>query len=330
MDDLWGLILLIIKFIRHTIMKDIDKLHYVITCKHIGNAHQFVISKKNFEEAEQSYHTLQLSVFAEEKFDAIARNFLEFESDMLTSVLETSHVGFGEGMEQMAIRRLLNRRMTNVLTATKSYIDHMHHAAKTLFNKDQRYYEVSHRFSYHYDTSFAYRVFEALRNYSQHCGFPIHSVGYSTRVLHHRVGAPMKCTVSPMLDVGILKSDGKFSAKVLKEIEALGNQISLKSLAREYVACLAEVHDLFRGYVGEVSIPADQFLKKMVKLYVEDLSLTERPLGLYAVSLKGHLWANSIPLTTGLWEYGDFLLNTNRRFQLVGKFIVSGDEAKTD
>lgn len=119
-------------------MKELDKLHYVITRKVAGNAHQFVISKNDFEEAERSYHILQLSVFAEERFDAIARNFFELESDMLATILETSYVGFGAGMEQMAIRRLLNRRMTNVLTATKSYIDHMHHAAKILFNKDKR------------------------------------------------------------------------------------------------------------------------------------------------------------------------------------------------
>lgn len=311
-------------------MKELDKLHYVITRKVAGNAHQFVISKNDFEEAERSYHILQLSVFAEERFDAIARNFFELESDMLATILETSYVGFGAGMEQMAIRRLLNRRMTNVLTATKSYIDHMHHAAKILFNKDKRTNEVRDRFSYHFDNSFGYRVFEALRNYSQHCGFPIHSVRYSTKVLHHRDGAPMKCTISPMLDVGILKSDGKFKAEVLKEIEAKGNQISLKSLAREYIACLAEVHDLFRGFVGEVSIPANQFLEKMVKSYVEDLTVKERPEGLYAVALKSHLWTNSVPLSTGLWEYGDFLLNTNKRFQLVGEIIVSGDDEEND
>lgn len=140
----------------------------------------------------------------------------------------------------------------------------------------------------------------------------------------------MKCTISPMLDVGILKSDGKFKAEVLKEIEAKGNQISLKSLAREYIACLAEVHDLFRGFVGEVSIPANQFLEKMVKSYVEDLTVKERPEGLYAVALKSHLWTNSVPLSTGLWEYGDFLLNTNKRFQLVGEIIVSGDDEEND
>lgn len=295
-------------------------LHYAVTSNIIGSSRQVAISQSDFEEAERSYHLLQLAVAAEERFDTIARNFIDFESSMLESVLETSLVGFGAGMEQMGVRRLLNRRMSNFLSATRAYIDHLRHSAKELFDQDYRSDEVLASFAYHYDQTLGYRVLEALRNYSQHCGLPIHSVRYSTKVLHEKAGAPMKRTISPMLDVGRLKSDGQFKASVLKEIETHGQQINLKSLTREYIACLAEVHELFRGHVALVSKSANESLERLSQLSV-DGSRVE----LYAVALNGHLWTRRVPLFSGLWEYGEFLSATNMHFAHAGFSYVSGE-----
>lgn len=210
-------------------------IRYALARDILGSDTVVEIKQNEFESAEISYHQLQLAVAAEERFDAIARNFIDFESDMLTSTLENFFVGFGAGMEQMAILRLLNRRMLNLLSATRAYYDHMKHAAKILFNRDERFEEIIDRFSYHHDNNLSYRVLEALRNYSQHRGLPIHSVSYPIKVIHEKQGSPMKHMILPELDVGRIRTDGKFKASVLRELESNSNSqvIDLKNRLHE-------------------------------------------------------------------------------------------------
>ena len=246
---------------------------------------------------------------------------------MLRSTLETFSVGFGTGMEQLAIRRLLNRRISNLLSATRAYYDHMKHAAKMIFNKDARYDEIITSFSYHYDQNLSYRVMEALRNYSQHCGLPIHSVGYRTKVLRDKKGAPLKHTISPNLDVGRLKSDDQFKASVLRELESKSNSqaIDLKAFTRNYVMCLAEVHELFRTYAASVTSAANEQLEGFVKMYSRQSPDQDVRMGLYAVAFEGNSWNKRIPLFSGLWEYGEYLVNTNLHFVHAGIWFVSGE-----
>lgn len=300
-------------------------LRYALARNILGSTHEVALTQSEFVQAQQSYLHLELTVAGEEKFDAIARDFLDFESDMIKSALEVSLVGFGAGIELMAARRLFNCRLSNLLSAIRAYTDYMRHATKVLFDEDERSRVVLNRFSHHYDTSFGYRVLEALRNYSQHCGFPIHSVKYSTSVLRDKVGAPMKNTIAPLLDINTLKSPGQFKSTVLRELEAKGNSINLKSPIREYVACIADVHDLFRGHVTPVAYAANESLERLIKAFVgtpEDESLR---VGLYAVALDGQVWSKKIPLSSGLWEYGEFLSRSNFHFVHAGVSFVSGE-----
>lgn len=129
---------------------------------------------------------------------------------------------------------------------------------------------------------------------------------------------------------GTLKSHGWVKKKVLEEIEAKGPQLNLKPLAREYIARLAKVHELFRRYVDEVSISADQFLEKMAESYIENFSLNKSPFMLYAVALRKESWTKSFPLSTGFRKYGDFLADTNQNFHEADNFIVSGEDEENN
>lgn len=300
-------------------------LRYAIAQNVLGSTLQVPITQSDFEAAEVSYHRLQLVVAAEERFDATARNFLDLESDMLASTLETTFVGFGAGMEQMAIRRLLNRRMSNLLSAARAYIDHMRRAAKELFGGDSRSEDIINHFSHHYDNHLGYRALEALRNYSQHYGFPIHSVRYSVKVLSEKPGTPIMHTVSPILDVAILKSDGQFKASVLKELQSKSQLIDLRPLTRRYISCLAEVHGLFRTHISPVSSAASKQLESLAQTFANQSPACDFLPGVYAVAIDGPSWVKQVPLFAGLWEYGEFLAKTNVHFAQAGFCFVSGE-----
>jgi hypothetical protein len=298
---------------------------YALLRNVLGSNREVSISQEQFRLAQHSFRRMELTVAAEEKFDAVARNYLDFEADMMASVLETSLAGFGNGMGPMAIRRLLNRRLSNLLSATRAYVDYMRHSAKLVLDQEIHSKAIVDRFSHHYDSSLAFRVFEALRNFTQHSGFPVHTVRYSTKVLHEKLGAPLKKTIAPLLEIEALKSDGQFKAPVLRELETRGSTANLKVLAREYVACLAEVHDIFREHSARTMAVDTQVLDQLANTYIDKNEDQGLRIGLYAAALNGQTWTGKVPLYAGLNEYGGFLANSNSLFIHAGICFVSSE-----
>jgi len=89
------------------------------------------------------------------------------------------------GVQNHDLRRAFlntNRLLLNYLSSIKTFMDH----CETNFNR--RFGEESSEFmefkkilSFFYDKSFSYRFFYKLRNYSQHCGLPIHNIGVTSK-----------------------------------------------------------------------------------------------------------------------------------------------------
>ena len=138
------------------------------------------ITQEEFEALSEA-KTGHLSVlFIEEKFDLLAENYLEFEDAMLGST-NRHMVHKDQDYEWFQVERnLFNRRLVNLLSACRSYVDYAKHHVHVVLPGDQAASDkLEAAFSKHYDALLGYRVMEALRNFVQHRGFPIHAVSYS-------------------------------------------------------------------------------------------------------------------------------------------------------
>lgn len=286
------------------------------------------ISLQQFTEAADAHKRMQLVIASEEKFDAIARNYLDFESDMLSSALEMAFVGFGQGMEQMGIRRLLNRRLSNLLSATRSYIDFINHSAKSVLPTEADATSVIRLFSEYYDASLAYRTLDALRNHAQHAGFPIQSVQYSTTAMREIPGTPLKRTVAPILDTEELEQNKKLKQSVVQEITQCGKKVNLKRFVREYVASMASVHDRFRELASPIFSRDASVIQELTRDFSLLTGVAEVPMPLYAASFEGTECVQRILLGDGLHKYGEFLAAGNAHFAHTSISFVSGEPEK--
>lgn len=297
--------------------------NFVITRHAMGKHHESPISDIQYHEAKRAFNQLHQLVLLEERFDAIAGGFLDFEKAMLAEMVEFAYAGFKDGLHQMSVRRKLNRLLMNALSAARGYIDHLPQACNEIFGKqDARTVSCLSGFSNSYDDLVGYRMFEALRNHAQHCGFPIHSVSYA----HQREGEPphsrFRLTIAPMADTNELAQNNKFKKSVLLEMKGLGERIDLKPYLREYMRGIAKTHYGFREFAKPIADSAHHTLDALASRYLEESDSSDLLAVRAVLSERGQV-VDSVPLSTGLKEYFDYLSTNNERFDKEGDFYVA-------
>jgi hypothetical protein len=130
----------------------------------------------------------------------------------------------------------LNRRLMNLLSAVRTYLDHTETDLKRRFGENSerytRFEDLTHKL---YDSCFSYRFLYEFRNFVQHCGLPLDSFDH-TRTYNSRV---LSATVSRSR----LLQDFKWKSALRDEIESLPEEIDIASFLLEHVDQLTTLHE---------------------------------------------------------------------------------------
>jgi hypothetical protein len=152
----------------------------------------------------------------------------------------------------------MNRRMVNFLSSARLYLDQVPQDLHTIDGKTSKQTDIFTEWRRkQYDSSCAYRVLEALRNYAQHCGFPVHAMTLNFKREDTNAGSLMHAGLQLSVTIQNLKKDQKFKKGVLGELEAKADRqgyVNLTPLVREYVEKICEIHEAVRsGIAAEVA-----------------------------------------------------------------------------
>lgn len=178
----------------------------------------------------------------------------------------------------------VNRRLINLLTTCRLYIDSTKHDINLLFEGDTSQVEsLKGQMSNEYDSNIGYRVFEALRNYVQHRSFPIHNMGHTSTRVDKGSGVFVKHTVAPLIDVAQLKENKGFKSSVLKELESLGEYVEIRPLLGQYMESLSRIHTFIRDLLAEKVAEWDATILSILRTYQQ--AHGDDLLGLAVVSL---------------------------------------------
>jgi hypothetical protein len=191
--------------------------------------------------------TYILAVGLEEKIKLLLDNYEEFEAELLRLADDGKRILSPETalMDRMQARIILNRRIVNVLTACRLYLDQSDHAISQLF--DDRSDEVNaaeERKSTAYDNNPSYRFMEALRNHVQHRGLLVQCLSFR----HSYERDDVRFRVEPRLKLSNLEEDSKFKRSIVDEIKAASakgldsGEIDLHRPIKEYVAAILSLH----------------------------------------------------------------------------------------
>ena len=258
----------------------------------------------------------QLIVFLgiEEKFDLLLENYAEYERCLFDLAFHRLLYRDLDWISAQGDRQLVNRRLANLLSAARLYLDQVSHDLTKLYDPDVEIVTaVKDECKQQYDTKLGYRVMEALRNYAQHRSLPVHDLYYPARVEEPQTAeSKWRYGVVPLLHTVRLDADGGFKQNILDELKKRPPKVSLTPMVREYVEGLGAVHDVFRSQTKTHVESADETIA-MVEQRARN-AFGENPLlGLAVVAEDEE--------NEGVWTEVDHIFSdlTQRRRILAGK-----------
>lgn len=244
-------------------------MNYEVICFSREGTQSFSISRSDFEEARQKKNLVVELLSLEERFNILLENYAEFERELLNLTLDEA-LSFGGEWNRFADQlHVVNRRLVNLLTTCKLYIDQLHHSLSELVGKDHAVTtSVEARKSEAYDNRFGYRVMEALRNHVQHRGLPVHRIKYQSKWNDDRSLRRHRTKI--ILEPQRLAEDPKFKKSVLREMQEKSDKLNLKPLVRDYLSGIIAVHQHVREQLSDFRKRSDEDYKRIIATYQSD------------------------------------------------------------
>jgi hypothetical protein len=157
-----------------------------------------------------------------------------------------------------------NRLFLNYLSSVRTFLDHSETFLNKKFgSKSAQFLEFKKMLTAFYDHSFAYRFFYKLRNYAQHIGLPLDSVGFSTE--YDRSNNTMKGTllVTFNSDKLLLNYDGWGTVK--SELQQIKEDFDLAPLVFEMTHNIIEIERNIELLHKDELIKAANYITKLIK-----------------------------------------------------------------
>lgn len=224
-----------------------QRMKHGITRRILGDDTFLEISENEYAEIAKAKSSLIHALHVEEKFDIVLQNYADVERELLSRALGNVLSGPAGWSESIGRLQVFNRRMINLLTTCRLYLDQVIHNIREIFGDDSQVEaELKAETKKEYEKYFGYRVLEAMRNYVQHRGFPIHRVVLNANRIEEGDQFAIRHVVIPQIDVREVGKDKKFKVSVLKEMEPQGRYIDVRPLVRQYIASIGRIHDCAR------------------------------------------------------------------------------------
>lgn len=241
----------------------------------------FEISKERYLKIENSRNVLFEALSFEEKFDLIFSNYLDFEKTLMDHTLEFMVRSNHDYLSSYQLRLSFNVKISNLLGSIRQYRDHLtKHLRVCLAGNEESKQLIEREFSKEYDQFFEFRFIEALRNYVQHYGLPVHSVVHKSNWIPNPNEENMVFSIDLFVFKKDLLLDSSFKKSVLNEMP---DKVELSNSLRRYVESLNKIHLVLRNAISDsvkksranieklFSESEDEFGSKKDLLYIDEI-----------------------------------------------------------
>jgi hypothetical protein len=315
---------------RHSTFNIPGSMRYGLTRPFSVQQHFVEITPEEYAEAKSVKAHLVDASGIEVNFDMLLGNFEEFELELFRGTFHRALYGPPDSLTSMEAFQLYNRRLVNLLTTCKQYLDQVCHHLSSIYGKKS---DVVRAFrqstSKEYDAHFSYRLLEALRNYVQHRGLPISHLSYHSERDRAEDGSrsSLKHVLTPQVDVSALredleKKDTKAAFRV--ELEGIVENQDLKLHVREYIGGLGRVHAEVRDLIASDLKEWESVCERLQETYREATS--DNVTGLAAVE-ESHpdVYSELIHLNPNLIKRRQLLERKNRYTKNYVQHIISAE-----
>lgn len=209
----------------------------------LGRVPKIELTRTRYLEIATSLRGIYEIVGIEDEWDSVIENYVELESAILNIALRDM-VSIKDESQMYRDRRTVSRKLSNFLSSCRAFFDRSERKVSKLA-KDIKGLDISFKKfrQKSYDSSLAFRLMEALRNYSQHSSAPLHGIVYDGRWMEDRDPKALRHTIGVYINTKILKSDRNFKSSVLDELIKKDEKIPLLNVIRLYLRSLSEIRE---------------------------------------------------------------------------------------
>ncbi|MEI2612194.1 MAG: hypothetical protein V9G20_26450 [Candidatus Promineifilaceae bacterium] len=230
-----------------------------------GDVPEIEITEEDYLTYQQVRKVLSNCLAIEEKYEILISNYLEFEKQIVNRIVSNMIRNEHGYSDLFTIRLQLNVCLVNLLTSARLYVDQLQqHVAVCMPDYADAKKTVEALFSKEYDAYLEYRFMEALRNYVQHCGIPVHWVSSGARWTDLGKDGFLEYFMEVASLRSLLQEDKRFKKSVLDEI---GDKVDLIASTRCYIECFSNVHEAVRQMIKEPVANARKTLEEAHNQY---------------------------------------------------------------
>ena len=247
----------------------VPAVEYFVGLVRLPHGPRLELQGQEYDEVIRAKENLVRVLEIEEAFDVLVENYAEFQGELLAlSVWHGLHREYARSGSDR-LRRLVNRRLGNLLSSCRLYFDLTDRMLGEAFPQGRQSQDFNDARSLEYDDRFSYRLLEAVRNYSQHRGFAVQDYGW--RLWREEEATPNKlcCSVQPKVIREDLRNDPKVKADFRKELDQQPETISL---GRHVVAYMESIYCIHNAVRSMIEIPLglwEDRLSKIVARFAE-------------------------------------------------------------
>lgn len=267
-------------------------MKYILRELVLGEVPEIEITAEEYAALKKARNILLNALAIEEKYEIVIRNYIDFERQLLDTTI-IHMVRMNHAYTDFFEERLgLNIRLLNLLTACRLYVDQLsQNVQECIPNVSDAKEIVKHFFSKEYDRNKEYRFMEALRNYAQHRGIPVHWAQRCSRRTSRENDSLFEYSVELASLRSYLEKDSNFKKKILEEID---EKVNLKEAVRSYIESFSNVQESARIAIAESVTSARKLIEGARCRYA---SVNNGDvLGLSACKESNGMFVDTIPL----------------------------------
>lgn len=294
------------------------------------------IDEEEYKRIKTTIENLFELLFFEEKLDLVTENFQEYEAELL-AIASRKMVFFGSDYFSMSHERnAVSRRIVNLLSACRMYLDQSVHHTNNIYGENSEISQLlKQEIASQYDLNFGYRAMEALRNYTQHRGFPIHSMKFSGEWLDidNEENSRLLHTVIPLIKVSELAEDSRFKKSVLDEMLTMDikDGIDIRPLIRNYIEGIGKIHEKIRDAIRPDAEKWEAIFNEVIQKYQNKFGSDASLAGLAIVTEDDdNHWNEKRTIFKEFIEKRKSLESKNRVFAYLHKRYASNEIRKKD
>lgn len=295
-------------------------MRYSLSKLVIGDVPEIEISAEEYSDYQKARKILSNALAIEEKYEIVVTNYLDFEKQLLETIVSDMVRERFDYLDSFELRLAFNIRLANLLTGVRLYVDQLGQNVRDCVPGDANAEEkVKQLFTKEYDENKEYRFMEALRNYVQHRGLPVHQIQRDGRWTSLQDDGLLEFSMELLSQRSYLEEDPKFKKRVLAELD---EKIDLKAATRSYVESISNVHEAIRSLITESVTSARELIEQAHRLYASVHS--ESLVGLSACAWKDDRVVSSIPLFLEWDNVRVKLQKRNKKLANLRKCYVTG------